>query len=137
MSRVNEIVGELVNARKRIEGLERRIGIESQQHDSEMRELRAGHERQAVELGVLTQCANDYQADIQVRDNEVFEVKELIFELGVQMDEIREELKRAREAPEKELPDVSDYQEKLGTFRHDLGKGSSTGGDVGTEDSRR
>ena len=82
MSRVNEIVGELVNARKRIEGLERRIGIESQQHDSEMRELRAGHERQAVEIGVLSQCANDYQADIQVRDNEVLEMKELIFELA-------------------------------------------------------
>ena len=31
MSRVNEVVGELVNARKRIEGLERRVGIESQQ----------------------------------------------------------------------------------------------------------
>ena len=122
MSRVNEIVGELVNARKRIEGLERRIGIESQQHDSEMRELRAGHERQAVELGVLSQCANDYQADIQVRDNEVLEMKELIFELGVQMDEIREELKRAREAPEKEIPNVSGYQEQLGTFRHDLDK---------------
>ena len=112
-ARVNEIVGELVNARKRIEGLERRIGIESQQHDSEVRELRAGHERQAVEIGVLNQCANEYQADIQVRDNEVLEMKELIFELGVQMDEIREELKRAREAPEKEMPDVSEYQEQL------------------------
>ena len=49
-------------------------------------------------------------------------MKELIFELGVQMDEVREELKKAREAPEKETPDVSDYQEQLGTFRHDLGK---------------
>ena len=122
ISRVNEIVGELVNARKRIEGLERRIGIESQQHDSEIRELRAGHERQAVELGVLSQCANDYQADIQVRDNEVLELKELIFEMGVQMDEVREELKRAREAPEKEMPDISEYQEQMGTFRYDLGR---------------
>ena len=59
-----EIVGELVNARKRLEGLERRIGIEGQQQEAEMRELRAGHDRHATEIGVLSQCANDYQADI-------------------------------------------------------------------------
>ena len=113
-SRVNEIVGELVNARKRIEGLERRIGIESQQHDSEMRELRAGHERQAVEIGVLSQCANEYQADIQFRDNEAFEMKELIFELGVRMDEFHKEINRAREAPEKETTDISEFSGAVG-----------------------
>ena len=121
-ARVNEIVGELVNARKRLEGLERRIGIEGQQQEAEMRELRAGHDRHAAEIGVLSQCANDYQADIQVRDNEVLEMKELIFELGVQMDEIRKELKRAREVPESEMPDISEYQEQMGALRQDLGK---------------
>ena len=38
-SRVNEMAGESVNARKRLEGLERRVGIEGQQHEVEMREL--------------------------------------------------------------------------------------------------
>ena len=121
-ARVNEIVGELVNARKRLEGLERRIGIESQQQEVEMRELRAGHDRHATEIGVLSQCANDYQADIQVRDNEGLELKELIFDLGVQMDEIRAELKRTREVPEGELPGISQYQELMGALRHDLGR---------------
>ena len=67
-ARVNEIVGELVNARKRLEGLERRIGIESQQQEVEMRELRAGHDRHATEIGVLSQCANDYQAGFARHD---------------------------------------------------------------------
>ena len=49
-SRMNEMAGEAANARKRLEGLERRVGIESQQHDVEMRELRAGHDQQAAEL---------------------------------------------------------------------------------------
>ena len=48
------LLGELVNARKRLEGLERRIGIEGQQQEAEMRELRAGHERYAAEIGVLS-----------------------------------------------------------------------------------
>ena len=119
-SRVNEIVGELVNARKRIEGLERRIGIESQQHDSEMRELRAGHERQVAEIGVLSQCVNEYQADIQLRDNETFEMKELIFELGVRMDEFHKEVNKAREAPEREATNISELQAQMGTFQHDF-----------------
>ena len=121
-ARINEIVGELVNARKRLEGLERRIGIEGQQQEVEMRELRAGHERHAAEIGVLSQCANDYQADIQVRDNEVLEMKELIFELGVQMDEVRKEIKSAREVPGREMPDISEYQEQMGALRQDLGQ---------------
>ena len=123
MARINEIVGELANARKRIEGLERRIGIESQQQEAEMRELRAAHEQHAVDLRVLIHNASEYQADLQARDHETVEMKELIFNLGVDMDDIREELKRAREAPEKETLDVSEYQVQMGAFRHDLGKG--------------
>ena len=101
---------------------ERRIGIEGQQQEAEMRELRAGFDRQAAEIRVLSQSASEQQADLQVRDHEVFEVKELIFNLGVDMDEIRKELERTQEVPGREIPDISKYQEQLGTFRYDLGK---------------
>ena len=121
-ARVNEIAGESVNARKRLEGLERRIGIEGQQQEAEMRELRAGHDRHAAEMRVLSQSANEHQADLQVRDHEVFEVKELIFNLGVDIDAIRKELEKTQEVPGREIPDISKYQEQLGTFRYDLGK---------------
>ena len=87
-----------------------------------MRELRSGHDRYAAEIGVLSQCANEYQADIQVRDNEVLEMKELIFELGAQMDEVRKELTRTREVPERETLDISGYQEQMGALRQELGK---------------
>ena len=49
-------------------------------------------------------------------------MKELIFNLGVDMDEIRKELGKTQEVPGREIPDISKYQEQLGTFRHDLGK---------------
>ena len=120
-ARVNEIAGESVNARKRLEGLERRIGIEGQQHEAEMRELRAGHDRHAADLRVVCQSANEYQANIQVQDHEIFELKELIFKLGVEIDEMRQELGKTQEVPGRDIPDVSVYQEQLGTFRHDLG----------------
>ena len=121
-SRVNEIAGESVNARKRLEGLERRLGIEGQQHEAEMRELRAGRDQHAADLAVLIHNASEYQADLQARDHDTFEMKELIFNLGVDMEEIRKELEKFRDVPGRETPDTSKYQEQLGTFRYDLGK---------------
>ena len=49
-------------------------------------------------------------------------MKELIFELGVRMDEFRKELEKAREVPEREMPDISEYQGQMGVLRQDLGK---------------
>ena len=49
-SRMDEMAGETANTRKRLEGLERRVGIEGQQHDVEMRELRAEHGQQAADI---------------------------------------------------------------------------------------
>ena len=95
-SRMDEMAGEAVNVRNRLEGLERRVGMEGQQHDVEMRELRASHDQHDVDLRVLCHNTNEYQADIQARDNEIFELKELIFKLGVEMDEFREEMRRSR-----------------------------------------
>ena len=83
-SRVDEMAGEAASIRNRLEGLERRVGMEGQQHDVEMRELRAGHEQHDADLRVLCHNANEYQADIQARDNEIFELKELIFKLCVE-----------------------------------------------------
>ena len=120
-SRVNEIAGESVNARKRLEGLERRVGIEGQQHEVEMRELRTGHDQHAADLRVLIHNASEYQADLQARDHETFEMKELIFKLGVEMEEIRKELEKTQGVPGRETPDISEHQEQMGALRHDLG----------------
>ena len=99
-SRVNEIAGESVNARKRLEGLERRVGIEGQQHEVEMRELRTGQDQHAADLTVLIHNASEYQADLQARDHETFEMKELIFNMGVDMEEIRRSSRRLERCPE-------------------------------------
>ena len=119
-SRMNEMAGESTNARKRLEGWERRVGIEGQQHDVEMRELRTGHDQHAADLRMLLHNASEYQADLQARDHETFEMKELIFKLGVEMDEIRKEFERTQEVPGRESPDISEYQEQMGVLRHDL-----------------
>ena len=102
-SRVDEITGEAANIRGRLEGLERRVGMEGQQHDAVLRELQAGYERHATDLSVLCHNANEYQADIQARDNETFELKELIFKLSVEIDELREDVKKVQAMPEKGL----------------------------------
>ena len=118
-SRVDEMAGETVNIRKRLEGLERRVGMETQQHDVEMRELRAGHEQHAADLRVLCH-ANEYQADLQARDHETFELKELIFKIGVEMDEFREEVKKVQAMPGRELTDAPAYLEQVGALRQSL-----------------
>ena len=119
-SRVNEMAGEAVNIRNRLEGLERRVGMEGQQHDVEMRELRAGHEQHEADLRVLRHTANEYQADVQARDHEIDELKELIFNLGVEMDEVREDIKRIQSAPGREMPDAPMYQEQVVALRQSL-----------------
>ena len=40
-----------------------------------MRELRAGHDQHAADLRVLIHNASEYQADLQARDHETFEMK--------------------------------------------------------------
>ena len=66
-SRMDEVTGEAANVRSRLDGLERRVGLEGQQHESMLRELRASHEQHATDLSVLCHNANEYQADIQAR----------------------------------------------------------------------
>ena len=119
-SRMEEMAGEAANTRKRLEGLERRVGIEGQQHEVEMQELRSGHEQHEADLRVLLQNTNEYQADLQARDHETFELKELIFKVCVELDEFREELKKTRGAPGREQSDVSTYQEQVGVLRQSL-----------------
>ena len=49
-----------------------------------------------------------------------FEVKELIFKIGVEMDEFREEVQRVQAMPGRELPDTPAYQEQMGVLRQNL-----------------
>ena len=119
-SRVDVISGEAANVRGRLEGLERRVGMESQQHESVLRELRASHDQHATDLSVLCHNANEYQADIQARDNETFELKELIFKLSVEVDEVREDAKKVRAMPEKGFVETADYQERMNVLQRNL-----------------
>ena len=119
-SRVDEMTGEAANIRGRLEGLERRVGMESQQYDAVLRELRASHEQHATDLSVLCHNANEYQADIQARDHETFELKELIFKLSVEIDELCEDVKKVQARPERGLTDAPDYQEQMSVFRQRL-----------------
>ena len=64
-------------------------------------------------------------------------MKELIFELGVRMDEFHKEINRAREVPEKETADISVFQAQLGTFQHDFRKALVQVEGAGTEGSGR
>ena len=47
-------------------------------------------------------------------------MKELIFKLGAEMDEVRKELEKTQEVPGRESPDISEYREQMGVLRHDL-----------------
>ena len=76
-SRVDEITDEVANARSRLGGLERRVCMEGQQHEGVLQELQASRDQHAVDLSVLCHNANEYQADIQARDNDTFEMKNL------------------------------------------------------------
>ena len=119
-SRVDELSGEAVNVRSRLEGLERRVGMEGQQHETALGELRATLERCVAEVGVLCQSSNEYQADIQARDTELFEMKELIFKLAVDIDYCREDIKTAQNTPEGVAVNVLDQKEQMKALRHEL-----------------
>ena len=119
-SRVDEISGEGASICGRLEGLERRVGVESQQHESVLRELRVSHDQHAADLSVLCHNANEYQGDIQARDNETFELKELIFKLCVEVDELREDAKKVKAGPDKGSVETADYQEQMNVLQRNL-----------------
>ena len=119
-SRIDEVTGEAASIRGRLESLERRVGMESQQHESVLRELQASHEQHATDLSVLCHNANEYQADIQARDHETFELKELIFKLCVEVDELREDAKKAKDMPGKGSVEAPDCQEQMNVLQRNL-----------------
>ena len=98
-SRVDELSGEAVNIRSRLEGLERRV--EGQQHESVLRELRASHDQCVADVSILCHNSNEYQIDVQARDAKMFELKELIFKLSVELDEIREDIRKVQRPAQK------------------------------------
>ena len=112
-SRVDELSGEAVNIRGRLEGLERRVGMEGQQHESVLRELRASHDQCVADISVLCHNSNEYQMDVQARDTEMFELKELIFKLSVELDEFREDIRKVQSLPERGSVSTSDQQEQM------------------------
>ena len=71
-------------------------------------------------LRVLLHDANEHQADLQARDHETFEMKELIFKVCVEMDEIREEVKKVQAMPDRELSEAPMHLEQMGALRQNL-----------------
>ena len=119
-SRVDELSAEAVNIRSRLEGLERRVGMEGQQHDLVLRELRASLDRCVADVNVLCQSSKEYQMDIQARDTELFEMKELIFKLSVELEECREDTRKVQSLPESGAVSASDQREQMKVLQHDL-----------------
>ena len=94
--------------------------MEGQQHESVLRELRASQDQCVADISVLRHNSDEYQTDVQARDTEMFELKELIFKLSVELGEIREDLRKAQSLPERGSVGISDQQEQMKAFRHDL-----------------
>ena len=93
-TRVDELSGESLNVRNRLEGVERRLGMEGQQQEATLRDLRASVDQCREDIQGLTRCTAECQMDIQSRDAKHFEMEELIFKFSV---ELEEGLKECRE----------------------------------------
>ena len=76
-----------MNARNRLEGIERRVGMEGQHQQVTMRDLRASIDQCREDIQGLSRCSTECQMDIQSRDTKHFEMEELIFKLS---DDLRE-----------------------------------------------
>ena len=123
-SRVDELSGESMNSRSRLEGLERCVGVEGQQHDSAIRDLRASLVQCIEDTKGLCKCSTEYQMDIQFRDTELFELKELLFKFSIDLEdglkECHEGIQRAQQLPERGLISTSDHQEHMNAVQQAL-----------------
>ena len=62
VTRVDELSGESMNVRNRLEGVERRLGLEGQQQQDRAADQCRG------DIQGLTRCSTEFQMDIQSRD---------------------------------------------------------------------
>ena len=98
------------------------MATEGQQQESVLRELRASLDRCVEDVSVLCQNSTEYQMDIQARDSELFEMKELIFKLSVGLDECRDGIQKVQSLPESGSDSLSDQREQMKILQHDLGE---------------
>ena len=96
------------------------MGVEGQQNESVLRELRASLDHCVADVQVLCQHSNEYQMDLQARGSELFDLKELIFKLSVEVDECREGIQKIQSLPERGLVGASDQQEQMKAFQNVL-----------------
>ena len=85
-----------------------------------LRELRASLDGCVADVNVLCQNYTEYQMEIQARDSELFEMKELIFKLSIELDECREGIQKAQGLPESGSVSASDQQEQMKVLQHEL-----------------
>ena len=62
-SRADELSGGSINVRGRLEGWERRVDMEGQQHDSNVRDLRASLDQCIEDVKGLCRCSTEHQSD--------------------------------------------------------------------------
>ena len=106
-----------MNARNRLDGIERRVGIEGQQHEATMRDLRASLDQRQEDLQALSRSSTVCQVDIQSWDARLFEFEETIFHFRVDMErglkECREGMQRIQNLPESGSVSTSDHRERM------------------------
>ena len=114
---VDELSGESMNARNRLKGIERRVGMEGQQQQATMRDLQASIDQCREDIQGLIRCSAECQMDIKSRDTKHFEMEELIFKFSVDLEEglkeSREGLQKLRHLPESGPVSTSDHQEHM------------------------
>ena len=115
VNRVDELSGESMYVRNRLDGVERRLGLEGQQQQAPLRDLQASVDQCRGDSHGLTRCSAEFQMDIQSRDQRHFEMEELIFKFSVELEEClkecREGLQCIRQLPESGAVSTSDHQE--------------------------
>ena len=112
---LDELSGESMNVCNRLDGMEGRLGLESQQHQVSLREVQAAVNQCRGDIQGLTQGIAEVQMDTQSRDQRSFELEELIFNFNVNLEEglkeCREVTQQVRHIPESGQVSATDYQE--------------------------
>ena len=78
----------------RLDGVERRLGLESQQQQASLRDVQAAVNQCRGDIQGLAQGFAEVQMDTQSRDQRSFELEELIYKFSV---DLEEGLKECRE----------------------------------------
>ena len=114
---MDELSGESMNVRNRLDGVERRLGLEVQQQQASLRDLQSAIDQCRGDVQELAQGFAEVQTEIQSRDQKHFELEESSFRLNVDLEKglggCREGPQRAQHTPESGSVSASAHQEHV------------------------